>query len=235
MAKTRLSLILNIFIILFIFINSQESYKRVLNYYHTDNRIYSIEENEVNFRMLIKENVDCVMEPCILPILEEQTIENKDLCFLLRYLFDKIFENFDTDTKEITVKYQDLTLELKLIILNFLEKMNIFSTLEYEILPQNINNKKYIKRGYTYELENESVIYTIAMGQMPSSGYSIEIEKVKIKKDNALIYVSEKVPGINEGVDTVLTYPIAQVKFNHLPSSVEVINYDTGEEYKFLN
>jgi hypothetical protein len=72
------------------------------------------------------------------------------------------------------------------------------------------------------------------MGQMPSTGYSIEIKKIKIKGNNTQIIVTEKVPPKDVGEDTVLTYPIVQVKFNHLPSSVEIMNYETGENYPNL-
>ena len=232
MAKTRLNLILNVFITLFLVINSQETDKRVLNYYHIDDKIYSIEENEANFKILIKQNIKCDEAPCIPPILEEQNIENEEVCYILRYLFDNIFE--DSDSREKSIVAEDLTFELKLIILNIIEKIKNSYTLEYEILNNHLYNNKYKNKGYTYEMEDESVIYTIAMGQMPSSGYSIDIKKIKIKGNNASIYVTEKVPGNDKGEDSVLTYPIVQVKFNHLPSSIEVINYETGEYYESL-
>ena len=72
------------------------------------------------------------------------------------------------------------------------------------------------------------------MGEKPTAGYSIEIQKVKIKGNNASIYVSEKVPGKDEMVDDVITYPFVQVKFNHLPYIIEIINYETGENYPCL-
>ena len=104
--------------------------------------------------------------------------------------------------------------------------------LEYEIINiSNYGNMKYEKRGYIYEIKDDSVIYTIAMGKMPTSGYSIDIKKIKIKGNNASIFVTEKIPN---GGDNVLTYPIVQIIFNHLPSSVEVINYETGENYPSL-
>ena len=72
------------------------------------------------------------------------------------------------------------------------------------------------------------------MGEKPTAGYSIEIQKVKIKGNNVSIYVSEKVPGKEEMVDDVITYPIVQIKFNHLPSIIEIIDYETGENYPCL-
>ena len=72
------------------------------------------------------------------------------------------------------------------------------------------------------------------MGQKPSAGYSIDVKEVKIQGDIATIYVTEKSPKKDEGQDDVLTYPIVQVKFNKMPSNLEVINYETGEKFPSL-
>jgi len=237
MAKNKIIFI--VFFISFFAINSQDSEKikniRVLNYYDKDGKIYSIEEYEDNFKIITKEIVDCVMEPCILPTLDEKTIENEEDCKKFKKLLDEIFQ--DSDDKEKTLKSGGLTSAQKRIIFNILDNNKINTPLEYEIIKNtNVYKMKYEKRGYIYEIEDdESVVYTIAMGQMPSTGYSIEIKKVKIKGNNASIFVTEKVPPKNVGEDTVLTYPVVQVKFNHIPSSVEVINYETEESYPCLN
>ena len=118
------------------------------------------------------------------------------------------------------------------MILMILEKNKLISILKYEILNNSGKyNNKYKERGFTYETEDgsDSVIYTIAMGEKPSGGYSIGIKKIKIKGNNVSIYVTEKVPEKNEFVTDAFTYPIVQVKFNHLPSFVQVSNYDTGD------
>ena len=72
------------------------------------------------------------------------------------------------------------------------------------------------------------------MGQKPTAGYSIDIKKVKIKGKIVTIYVNEKVPGREEMVDDIITYPIAQIKFNHLPSEVNILNYDSGDKFPCL-
>ena len=232
----------NIILILFIsfFVtNSQDSDNikdiRILNYYHEDYKIYSIEENEDNFKIIIKEQIVCFRAPCIPPILDEKFIENEEDCQKLKELFDEIFQ--DSDVIEKTFRNGELNSSQKKVIFSVLDRNKIISVLDYEIIKNtNDYKKKYEKRGYIYEIEDdESVIYTIAMGQMPSTGYSIEIKKIKIKGNNAQIIVTEKVPPKDVGEDTVLTYPVVQVKFNHLPSSVEVINYETEESYPCLN
>ena len=118
-----------------------------------------------------------------------------------------------------------------------LEKNKIILKIKYEILSNSDQyNNKFKDRGYTYEVDDksESAIYTIAMGEKPSGGYSIEIKKVKINRDTATIYVSEKVPDKNEVVTEALTYPIVQIKFNFLPSFVEIINSETNVLFRKL-
>jgi len=235
MVKNKIILIL---FISFFVTNSQDSDNikdiRILNYYHEDYKIYSIEENEDNFKIIIKEQIVCFRAPCIPPILDEKFIENEEDCQKLKELFDEIFQ--DSDVIEKTFRNGELNSSQKKVIFSVLDRNKIISVLDYEIIKNtNDYKKKYEKRGYIYEIEDdESVIYTIAMGQMPSTGYSIEIKKIKIKGNNAQIIVTEKVPPKDVGEDTVLTYPIVQVKFNHLPSSVEIMNYETGENYPNL-
>ena len=224
-------------IISFFVINSQNSDNKedslILNYYYNDGRVYSIEEKEGNFKVFTKEVIYCFVAPCIFPILDENPIKDDEDCKILKALFDEIFK--DSIVKEKSLIDEEITEEQLKMILYVLEHNKIFYKLEYEILNDSkIDNMKIKERGYVYEIKDESVIYTIIMGEKPTAGYSIEIQKVKIKGNNASIYIREIVPGKDEMVDDVITYPIVQIKFNHLPSFVEVINYETGEDYVCL-
>ena len=238
MAKTLFNRINFILIFIsFFFINAQNPEDKedtlIINYSYKDIKVYSIEEKDGSYKALTREVVDCFVEPCIFPILEENPIEDEEDCKILKALFDEIFEN--SDVKEKSVVNGDITEEQIKIILNVLDHNKISSNLEYEILGNTGKyNMKFKKRGYTYEIEDESVIYTIAMGEKNTGGYSIGIQKIKIKGNSVSIYVTEKVPGKNEFVTQAFTYPIVQVKFNHLPSKVEVINYETGDIFPCL-
>ena len=238
MGKTFLNNINFILLIIsFLFINSQNSDSKeevlVINYSYKDGKVYSIEEKEGNFKAVTREVVNCFVEPCIFPILNEYPIENEEDWKILKELFDEIFQ--DSENKEKSVEDGDLTKEQVKMILDVLERNKITSNLEYEILENASKyNMKFKKRGYTYEIEDESIIYTIAMGEKNTGGYSIRIQKVKIKGNTVSIYVTEKVPGMNEFVTQAFTYPIVQIKFNHLPSKVEVINYETGDIFPCL-
>ena len=234
MPKTLFTIINFILIIIsFLIINSKDSENNenalIINYYYKDNKVYSIEEKEGNFKILTKEVVACLIEPCIFPILDENPIEDEEDCKFLKTLFDEIFK--DSDDKEKSIIDEDITeVQLKKI-LNILEHNKIIAILEYEILDS-INDEKLTKKGYIYEMEDESVIYTIGMGEK-TVGYSIEIKKIKIKGNNVSIYIVEKEP-INIMISDFNIYPIVQVKFNHLPSYVEIINYVTGEIFPCL-
>ena len=233
MAKLDLNKInLIILIISFISINSQDF--RILNYYHNDGKIYSIEEGEDNFKILTKEVIFCITTPCIPPVLDEKIIENKEDIRSLKLLFDEIF--VDSKVKELNAIEGELADEQLEIILNVLKKNKIIIILEYKII-NNLGqyNGIFRRRGYLYKIEGDSVIYTIAMGEKTSGGYSIEVKEVKIKGDSATIYVTEKSPGKEDIVTDALTYPIVQVKFNKFPSSIEVISYDSGESFPSLN
>ena len=227
----RINFIL-IFISFFI-INSQDLDNNenvlVINYYYKDGKVYSIEEKEGNFKIFTKEVVNCLVEPCIFPILDENPIEDEEDCKILKSLFEEIFK--DSDGKEKSVIDGDITEEQMKKILNVLDHNKIMTILEYEILESG-EDKKLTKKGYIYEMEDESAIYTIGMGEK-TVGYSIEIRKIKIKGNNVSIYVVEKEP-INIMISDFNIYPIVKVKFNHLPSIVEVINYETGEIYPCL-
>jgi hypothetical protein len=227
----RINFIL-IFISFFI-INSQDLDNNenilVINYYCKDGKVYSIEEKEGNFKIFTKEVVNCLVEPCIFPILDENPIEDEEDCKILKSLFEEIFK--DSDDKEKSVTEGDITEEQMKKILNVLDHNKIMTILEYEILESG-EDKKLTKKGYIYEMEDESAIYTIGMGEK-TVGYSIEIRKIKIKGNNVSIYVVEKEP-INIMISDFNIYPVIKVKFNHLPSIVEVINYETGEIYPCL-
>ena len=227
----RINFIL-IFISFFI-INSQDSDNNenvlVINYYYKDGKVYSIEEKEGNFKIFTKEVINCLVEPCVFPILDENPIEDEEDCKILKSLFEEIFK--DSDGKEKSVIDGDITEEQMKKILNVLDHNKIMTILEYEIFESR-EDKKLTKKGYIYEMEDESAIYTIGMGEK-TVGYSIEIRKIKIKGNNVSIYVVEKEP-INIMISDFNIYPIVQIKFNHLPSIVEVINYETGEIYPCL-
>ena len=233
MSKTKINKVnFILFIVSFLAINSQNSNNNsdalVLNFYH-ENRIYSLEERNDKFKIITKDVVYCIKAPCPPKISDLKLIKDEEDIQILKTLFDVIFLN--SDKKEKVVSYGELPEDQMKIILMVLEKNKIIINIKYEILSNSDQyNSKYKDRGYTYEVdeESESAIYTIAMGEKPTGGYSITIKKVKINRDIAVIYVAEKVPGNNEVVTDAFTYPIAQVKFNFVPSFVEVINSDTN-------
>ena len=230
---------LNLAIIFYILVNiitivkTSSNETRIINYYNNDGKIYSIEEKENSFTVVIKQQIFCIRAPCIPPIIDEIPIKEKEDCEILRVLFDENFK--DNNIKEKYVFDDDINDEQVEIIIKVLLNNKIISRLEYEIINSlNQYDIKHRERGYFYEIEDECIIYTIAMGEQASSGYSIGVKKIKIKGNSATIYVTEKVPGKGEVVTDALTYPIVQVKFNQFPSRITILNYETGERFRNL-
>ena len=206
---------------------------RTLNYY-LDGKIYSIEEKQSYFNVIIKEIIFCINAPCILPIIDTISISKEEDSKALNLLFEQIFKN--SNLKEISIyEEEQLTKDQIDTIFKIFESNNIISKLEYKIINNlDYYNKIYSEKGFSYKMENDSVIYTVAMGRKPSSGYSIDVKKIKIKGNSVIIFIKETSPEKNKGVDDVLTYPIVQVKFNKLPTKITVINYETNENYSLV-
>ena len=216
-----------IFILSFIVINSEE-YKRTLNYEYESGIITPInEKNNGRFEIDIVE-----YEDMSLPAFGWTFINDINDINNLTIIFDEIFK--DSDKQKINVKSNELTEKQNENILRILDKYHVVYQLRYEVINNlNNNNKTYEQKGYTYEYDNGHK-FTIAMGEKPTGGYSINIRKTKIKKLDIIIYVSEKEPGIGEIVTEALTYPITQIKLNTYPSQIQIVNYDTDEVYPRL-
>ena len=216
-----------IFILSFIVINSEE-YKRTLNYEYESGIITPInEKNNGRFEIDIVE-----YEDMSLPAFGWTFINDINDINNLTIIFDEIFK--DSDKQKINVKSNELTEKQNENILKILDKYHVVYQLRYEVINNlNNNNKTYEQKGYTYEYDNGHK-FTIAMGEKPTGGYSINIRKTKIKKLDIIIYVSEKEPGIGEIVTEALTYPITQIKLNTYPSKIQIVNYDTDEVYPRL-
>ena len=232
---SRLILLITTFIVLAYSQNSDDNNEnRTLNYYLDDGKIYSIEEKQSYFNVIIKEIIFCIKAPCIPPIIDTISIRKEEDCKALNLLFEQIFKN--SNLKEISIyEEEQLTKDQIDTIFKIFESNNIISKLEYKIINNlEYYNKIYSEKGFSYKMENDSVIYTVAMGRKPSSGYYIDVKKIKIKGNSVIIFIKETSPGKNEGVDDVLTYPIVQVKFNKLPTKITVINYDTNENYSLV-
>ena len=231
--KSNIIIIFYLLLNIFVIVTSSSNDTRILDYQY-NNKIYSIEENGNNYKVIMKEIIYCITTPCNPPVIDTISIKDKEDKIALKDLFDELFKNSEAKVKGVIDKMLTPT-QIK-IISDVLEKNKILIKLEYEIINGlSQHNQKYNKRGYYYEVEKDGgVTYTIAMGQKPSAGYSIDVQKVKIKDKKVIVYAYEKEPGRYEGVDTVLTYPIAQIKLTRLPSEITILNYETGKEFPCL-
>ena len=222
----KLKSIIFIFSVLIISVLSQNSTNknRTLNYY-LNGLIFSIVEKENYFDIVTKQQIYCIRAPCIPPVISTISVKKEEDIKILKSLFNEIFNEIKVTEKPLID--DDLTSEQIDKLFKVFENNNVAQSLQYKII-KNLGyfDSNYSKRGFY--TEGNGLNYTIASGQRPSGGYSIEVNKVKIKGTQATIYVKESKP--SGGSITVLTYPIARVVFNIIPTSVTVINYDNTNE-----
>jgi hypothetical protein len=225
----KVKLILLTFFIFISLVSSQESESknRKLNYYLDGILVYSIEEKMGHINIVIKEKVDCVMAPCIFPVIGSTEIVKEKEYESLKSVLDEIFNKTKVNEKSVTD--DDLSDEQVEKIFKVLTNNNMTSKLEYHIVNNlGMHYNMYSERGYYYQNARWQT-YTISAGRKPTSGFSINIKSVKIKWHSATVYVKEYEP--NGPSDDVLTYPIVRIRFNINPSSITIINSDNGKIY----
>ena len=224
----KVKLITLTFFILINLVSSQdsESKNRTLNYY-LDGLVYSIEENMDHIKIIVKEKVDCVMEPCIFPVIGLTEIVKEKEYESLKFVLDEIFNK--TKVNEKSVIDEDLSDEQVDKIFTVLINNNMTYKLEYNIVNNlGMHYNMYSERGYYYQNARWQT-YTISAGRKPTSGFSINIKSVKVKGHSVTVYVKENEP--HGASDDVLTYPIVRIRFNIAPTSITIINSDNGEIY----
>ena len=222
----KLSLLVSFYILLNAII-IVSSYSRFLEYNY-ESSTFSIKENENNYKVEIREpTINCIRAPCKQEyIIDEITITDKEDIDNLKTLFDEVLNGKSGKI----VDYYVLTSKQNEIIKNVFDRNNIF----YKIKGLDQNNSNYEERGY-YEYETQYITFiTVAMGEKPSGGYSIDVQKIEMNGEGVTIYVNEKEP--EEGVmeTSVMTYPAVQIKFNFVTSNITVVNNETGEKFPLL-
>lgn len=219
--------ILTFVIVMIVVSKKDKNNKRTLDYMNY-NYIYSIVENKNNFEIVIKNQPMCIKAPCNPHIVETKNINDKEDCDLLKSLFDEIFK--DSNEKQKRVNEENLNEAQLGTILDILEKYEIFLQLKYEIIKdEDYYNSTYSERGYSYVIEKEKAIYTIALGWKPNPGYTIDISKIEINGNSAKIYIEEGTPEKGKIYSQVIVYPKIHVIFDKIPEYIIVINEKTGD------
>ena len=72
------------------------------------------------------------------------------------------------------------------------------------------------------------------MGEKPTGGYSINVEKIEIDGSEATIYVNETIPPEDAEVTQAVTYPLVQIIFTHILFRVNVTNVETDENFPLI-
>ena len=96
----KLNLLISLYIILNAIILVSAS-SRILDYYYDSYRIFTIEENKDNYRVVSKDIVQCFKAPCDPLIVGTKTITNKEDNENLKIVFDEIFKYTGTETKTL--------------------------------------------------------------------------------------------------------------------------------------
>ena len=79
------------------------------------------------------------------------------------------------------------------------------------------------KKGHTEGYIDDKYVYTISMGQVPSTCYSVNVTSVEIdSSSNVIINAKETYPSVNSNCTYVLTKPCVSVIFNRKPNSITV-------------
>ena len=169
----NLKSIICIFSLLIISVFSQisDNKNRTLNYY-LNSLIFSIEEKENYFDIVIQPQIYCIRAPCIPPVINTISVKNEEDCKTLKSLFNEIIN--ETNAMGRPISDDDLTKEQIDKIFKVFENNNVSQALKYKIIKNlGYYESKYSKRGFYTEANGLN--YTIASGQRSSGGYTIEI------------------------------------------------------------
>lgn len=224
----KLSLLVSFYILLntIIFASSSSRYLE----FDYESSTFGINENENNYEVEIRKGTNyCIKAPCNQNVLDKIKITNKEDMDNLKIVFDDILskENINITT------YNDLTSKQKEIIKNVFDRNNIFYTIINDL---NQHNKQYDKRGYYYDEDEKQyrTFITIAMGEKPNGGYSIDVAKIEMNEEGVTIYVNENKPEEGAITTSVMTYPVVQIKFNFISNRITIVNNETGEKFPLL-
>ncbi|WP_425446155.1 protease complex subunit PrcB family protein [Dethiothermospora halolimnae] len=98
-------------------------------------------------------------------------------------------------------------------------------------LIETINNIKNSKGYKVLEEDDDGTIVYIGVGEKPTGGYNIEVEKIDKKNDTINIEVKEISPGQEDMVTQILTYPSVVLKIKDEFENIKVTN-SKGESFE---
>lgn len=98
-------------------------------------------------------------------------------------------------------------------------------------LIESINNIKNSKGYKVLEEDDDGTIVYIGVGEKPTGGYNIEVEKIDKKNDTINIEVKEISPGQEDMVTQILTYPSVVLKIKDEFENIKVTN-SQGESFE---
>lgn len=133
---------------------------------------------------------------------------------------------------------KDIILYIIIIVLCVVFLLWNFFGRRQETITYEYDSEEYSPVCSDYNLNDKGVFYDkdldkyfITLGQKGSGGYSIDVEKIDIDKNNNVsIVVKEKEPKDGSIVTMAFTCPTIEIVFSEKPKSITVSN-TLGEQY----
>lgn len=214
------------------YIDYSNNVNQVINY-STGKYIYEIHRNDYSIKVSKLLNEACDTSEC------ERNLGNYDITFeenqllKVRTLFDFYF-SFKNGSKSMTID----DLKTKFAKKCFYSLINNDESLlggkkfkKYKEIDFN-QMSSYTRKGYQLLEQNNQLNLYIAIGEKPSSGYTLSIYGAyKNDNDDLVIYVSEKSPDANEELVTMIAHPVLRIVLEEAPKSISIYDIETGEAY----
>lgn len=201
--------------------------KEYIIHYAYDNSDYDIDFKKDKVYVTTFNQVVCIQAPCD-PIKTDGEVVNYKKEY--KYLIDKLFE----DKSEVIVYYDDLDEKSRELIHEII-KVKIKEVIGYKVVAKQEYSDIYERGYYVKEQKDGTQLVTIAMGKKNTGGYEINVLKVNINDDTALIYVEETSPSDKDVVTMALTAPYVQIQFDKPLTIAIVQNIDTGYEFEKID
>ena len=201
--------------------------------YGSSNFVYEIHRDNDNIKVLKSYRKDCPVAPCELTNLSEYEIKyDKNKMRALRIFMDIEFK-FKSESKSINIDDLKTDFGKKSIysmihnnpaFLDF-KTYNKYTIMDYEQMSS------YTTKGYKYTTDGDKKILSIALGERPTSGYSLIVNSAYQDGDNVYFYVKEQVPSKEDSTMALVTHPLIRIELEESPKTIYVYNVDSGEEY----
>ena len=201
--------------------------------YSIDSYVYTIERNADSVIVIKGKKQACPIPPCDYTTEKETEIKFGEASMTLIKIFMDTKFLFQSTSKDVTAKdirtgfgrrcmYSLINNEESFLKFNGFRKYKVS---DYEQMSN------YTKRGYLYVENGNSKVLSIAMGEKPTSGFSLSVTNIFKKGNDYYVYVKEQQPNATESSIALLTHPVVSINLDEKPDKIFVYNVESGEEF----